>query len=177
MVCTETTGKINHTQKLAESKDALAFAIEAAELETWDYDLQTNCLKVNERLKEWIGLPTGDERTLSQGKLAIAEADQDRVTEAIGRALTYSSGGRFDMECSLVNSLTAQERFVSAIGKAWFHEDQIGYRFNGILQNITEQMKARRKVEASEEALKRFKFMADQARDPLILMREVSGCI
>jgi PAS domain S-box-containing protein len=38
--------------------------------------------------------------------------------------------------------------------------------------DITEQVLARQKVEESAEELKRFKFMADQARDPFILMRE-----
>ena len=37
---------------------------------------------------------------------------------------------------------------------------------------VTDQVKARKKIEESQEELKRFKFMADQARDPFILMRE-----
>ena len=38
--------------------------------------------------------------------------------------------------------------------------------------DVTEQVKARKKIEDSQVELKRFKFMADQARDPFILMRE-----
>lgn len=38
--------------------------------------------------------------------------------------------------------------------------------------DVTEQVMARKKIEESEEELKRFKFMADNARDPFILMRE-----
>ena len=38
--------------------------------------------------------------------------------------------------------------------------------------DVTEQVRARQKVEENSEELKRFKFMADQARDPFILMRE-----
>ncbi|MBC6606259.1 PAS domain-containing protein [Hymenobacter sp. BT188] len=37
--------------------------------------------------------------------------------------------------------------------------------------DVTEQVQARRSSEESREELKRFKFMADQARDPFILMR------
>ncbi|WP_426058743.1 PAS domain-containing protein [Hymenobacter sp. B1770] len=48
-------------------------------------------------------------------------------------------------------------------------------RINGILNfvvEVTEQLQAREQAEFSREELKRFKFMADQARDPFILMRE-----
>ncbi|WP_181885112.1 PAS domain-containing protein [Pontibacter diazotrophicus] len=38
--------------------------------------------------------------------------------------------------------------------------------------DVTEQVLVRKKAEESQEALKRFKFMADQARDAFILMRE-----
>ncbi|WP_133272131.1 PAS domain-containing sensor histidine kinase [Hymenobacter radiodurans] len=38
--------------------------------------------------------------------------------------------------------------------------------------DVTEQVRARQEVEEHSEELKRFKFMADQARDPFILMRE-----
>ncbi|MBD0298238.1 MAG: PAS domain S-box protein, partial [Flavisolibacter sp.] len=45
----------------------------------------------------------------------------------------------------------------------------------GILEvatDVTEQVLARKELEESQEALKRFKFMADQARDAFLLMRE-----
>ena len=38
--------------------------------------------------------------------------------------------------------------------------------------DVTEQVTARKEIEESQEALKRFKFMADQARDAFVLMRE-----
>ena len=38
--------------------------------------------------------------------------------------------------------------------------------------DVTEQVVARKKIEESQEELKRFKFMADQARDAFVLMRE-----
>jgi PAS domain S-box-containing protein len=38
--------------------------------------------------------------------------------------------------------------------------------------DVTEQVTSRKKLEQSEDELKKFKFMADQARDPFILMRE-----
>ncbi|WP_190300344.1 PAS domain-containing sensor histidine kinase [Rufibacter hautae] len=41
-----------------------------------------------------------------------------------------------------------------------------------VAQDVTEQVLARQKVEASQEELRRFKFMADQAQDSFVLMRE-----
>jgi PAS domain S-box-containing protein len=48
-------------------------------------------------------------------------------------------------------------------------------RINGVLDfvmEVTEQVRTQRRAEENREELKRFKFMADQARDAFILMRE-----
>ncbi|MEO8821016.1 MAG: PAS domain S-box protein, partial [Ginsengibacter sp.] len=55
---------------------------------------------------------------------------------------------------------TKQERIVRAKGRAWFGDDKTAYRFNGTLQDITEQVIARQKIETSE---KRFSNILSQS--------------
>ncbi len=145
VVCHENTEKMIHYQKLVESEDELSFAIDAAELGTWDLNPLTNKFTSNARLKSWFGFRPEDQIALPEAVNAMIETDQPRVAAAIRRALKYESGGYYDIVYTIVNKVTKQERIVRAKGRAWFNEEKIAYRFNGTLQDITEQETSQRK--------------------------------
>ncbi len=154
VTCTETTEKVKNLNRLNESKEQLLFAIEAAELGTWDYNPFTNKFTANNRLKEWFGLPPETEIELQTALNAIAEKDRERVTAIIQRALDYSSGGNYHTEYTIVNPVSGKEIIVLAKGKTRFDEHNRADRFNGTLQDITEQVRARKKVEESEQRVR-----------------------
>lgn len=154
----ETTERVKATNQLNESKDQLQFAIEAAELATWDLNPSTNKFKGNNRLKEWFGLLPNEEIELPIAIAAIAEKDRERVIKAIQTALEFSSGGNYNVEYTIVNPISKKERIVRAKGKTVFNQAQIPMRFNGTLQDITEEVSARQALEKSE---KEFHQLAD----------------
>ncbi|WP_133299969.1 PAS domain-containing protein [Larkinella punicea] len=143
VTCTETTEKILTLKKAEESKAQLQFAIDAAELATWDLNPSTNRFTGNDRLKSWFGLAPGAEIDLSMALDVIADKDRDRVAEAIQAALKPGSPGQYDLEYTIVNRLDKRERFVKAKGKAFFDESGKAYRFNGTLQDITGEVRGR----------------------------------
>ncbi len=147
----ETTDKVNNLKKLIETNDQLAFAIEATQLGTWDFNPLTNKFIGNHYFKEWFYLPNGEEIDISIGINLIAENDRSRVSQAVQTALEYESGGFYDVEYSIINPITKQERIVRAKGKAWFGDDKKAYRFNGTLQDITQEATAKIKIEESEQ--------------------------
>lgn len=149
VVCTENTDRIKDYAKLKESEDLLSFAIESAELATWDLNPITNKFTGNDRLKEWFGLPKEAEIDLPDAVNTIAEKDREAVAEAISKALQYP-GEKYEIEYTIVNSKTKTERTVVAKGKAWFNEYKIAYRFNGTLQDITDKLEIR-KAEVEKE--------------------------
>ncbi len=156
--CIETTEKVVNLKQLAETNDQLHFAIEATELGTWDLDPRTNRFTGNNRLKEWFGLPVEADIDLPLAISVIAENDQQRVTNAIQWALNHESGGRYDVDYTILHLKTGQERRVRAKGRAWFADDNIAYRFNGTLQDVTRQKEAEKErlrliaiMEASHE--------------------------
>lgn len=142
MICTETTRQIQANLDLQKAKEELEFAIKAAELGTWDLDPATNRFIGNDRLKSWFGLPADAEIELSLAINVIAEQDRQRVVEAIQTALTYESGGKYDIEYTIINPQQAAPRFVRAVGKALFNSDKVAVRFSGTLQDITEEKNA-----------------------------------
>ncbi len=150
----ETTSKKKAEDDLKESKDQLEFAIESTELATWDYNPATNKFTSNDRLKEWFGLKNEHEIDLQQAIQSIAAKDQDWVGREILHSLQYVSGGKYDVEFTIVHPVTLEERIVRAKGRAWFDDNKTGYRLNGTLQDITQQAKARIKLEKNEEQLR-----------------------
>lgn len=147
----ETTKAVLSNKHLDESKAQLHFAVEAAELGTWDYNPATNKFTCNDRIKEWFGLPPESEIDLAIAINVIAEKDRQLVVDAIQKALDYSSGGNYDVEYSIINPLSKTEIIVQAKGKAWFNDEKIAYRFNGTLNDVTAEVQARREKEESEK--------------------------
>jgi PAS domain S-box-containing protein len=154
VTCTETTKEIRSIKRLEESEDPLRFAIDAAALGTWDYDPLSNKFTANDRLKEWFGLAPESEIELTRAIATIAGSDKERVAAAIQKSLRYDSGGFYDIEYTILHPQTKKERVVRAMGRAWFNDEKIAYRFNGTLQAVTEAATARRKTESRELRLR-----------------------
>ncbi len=142
VTCMETTAAMENLQKLEESEDELKFAIDATNLGIWDYDPIHNRLKANHRLKAWFGLPPNEEISLSQATNAIIEKDRDRVNAAIQKATDPNTGGKYDITYTVKNKETDKERYVRAVGRAWIDDKNVCYRFNGTLQDNTDQREA-----------------------------------
>ncbi len=154
VTCTETTDKVKGYRGLEESIDQLRFALEAAELATWDYTPATGRFAGNYRLKEWFGLGLDGEIDLNMAKQMIIPQDRERVMQAIHTALDQSSGGGYDIEYTIMHPHNGKPRIVRAKGRAWFTPEKKAYRFNGILQDVTDQVVARRKLEEGERSLR-----------------------
>ena len=148
------TAEILRLKKLEENQDMLRFAVEAAELGTWDLNPETNKFSGNDRLKDWFGLEADEDIDLSMALNVIDEKDREKVAQAIATAMDFSSGGKYEIEYTLVHPKTKQKRTVKAKGKATFDENQKPVRLNGILQDVTEQMSSLKKIAENEERLK-----------------------
>lgn len=133
------------------SEDQMQFAIDAAGLATWDLNPATNLFSGNNRLKSWFGLLPEEEIDLSLATNVILESDRLRVITAIQDAMTYSSGGEYDIEYTIINPNDPVPRVVKARGKALFNSNKEVTRFSGTLQDITEQIISRTALEGAYE--------------------------
>lgn len=145
-ITTETTEKVLTINKIEDSRKELEFALDAAELGVWDLDPATGKFSGNARLKSWFGLEPDDEIPLEHATGSIVEKDRQKVVDAINRSLDYESGGRYNMEYTVVHPVTREERLLRAKGRAWFDENKTAYRFNGTVQDITENRKAQEEI-------------------------------
>ena len=129
VTCMETTEAVKNFQRLKENEDELKFAIEAADLGTWDFDPLNDKLKTNKRLKSWFGLPVTEEIELSQATVAIIKKDRSRVSDTIQKVLGGETDGKYDIIYTIQNKQSGQQRILRAVGKAWFNEDNVACRF------------------------------------------------
>src|SRR5690606_2947319 len=83
-----------------------------------------------------------------------------KITNSIETILKQGTAGNYEVEYSVINPINKKERRLLAKGKALFNAHGSVHRFSGIVQDITEQVSARNKIEESE---KRFRKVADSA--------------
>ncbi|SKB41588.1 ATP-binding protein [Daejeonella lutea] len=128
---------LNEKYKVAQ--DELQLAIDAASLATFDLNPRTGRFIGNNLLKSWFGLKSTDEIILNEATDQIDEKDRNRVVAAINHALSFESGGDYDVQYSIYNSINPIPRIVRAKGKTQFDENKQAVRLSGVLQDVTEQ--------------------------------------
>lgn len=139
VTCSETTGKVESYKAIQDAKKELEFAIEAADLGTWDLNPKTNRFLGNDRLKTWFGLNLDEEIDLNNALAAVVAEDRERVAAAIQQAMQKDSDGKYNIVYTIVNPHTGIKRVVRGKGRAIFNSDNVAVRFSGILQDVTEE--------------------------------------
>ena len=140
VTCMETTKQMIALKDLEESQNQLKFAIDAAELGTWDLNPATNRFVYNEKLRNWFGLSHEYEIEAPLAINSIAERDQQRTIDAMTAAMTPGSDGKYLIQHSVVSPIDGIERIILAKGKAFFDEYGVLYRFSGTGQDITHEV-------------------------------------
>lgn len=119
----EVTDIVLTRYNLEKAQDTLQSALFAAELETFDIDLESGAM-------EWISDFPG----------ALHPEDRDRIREAIAHTLDRTiSRGDYDVEYRTLNTEDDKVRWVRAKGKAYFDKDDKAVRLVGVVLDITEQ--------------------------------------
>lgn len=131
--------KIQINNALKEGKRQLDFAIEAAELGTWDYDLLTGIAVYSKRMKSWFGLTNEQEFSWEIMKQHVSEEDAAIVLESSYRSADQLSGGDYLVTYTILESENIFRRVIRAVGKMSFNSIGEPYRFSGTTQDITKE--------------------------------------
>lgn len=149
--CIETSEKVGNLKRVQEINKEYGFTIEAAELATWDFNPYNRKFHGNDRLRRWFGLSKNKEIELDEALNVIIEEDRERVENEIQQTLTYDSGGHYDIEYTIRNGIDKEIRHVRAIGRVWFNNKKVAYRFSGILLDVTSKKRAELRIKNNEE--------------------------
>ena len=159
----ETTERVVAERTLRQSEERLRIATDAAAIGTWDYDLQTDQLKWDERCKELFGLPPSASVDYQAFLDGLHPDDREKTDAAVQAALSPDGSAGYDVEYRTVGRADGVERWIAATGRAHFEGDgerRRAVRFTGTVIDITERKRIDAELRESEQ---RFRNLADNS--------------
>lgn len=160
---------------LREIEERRRLATESANVGTWDFDVERNELRWDQRCKELFGLSAEAEVTYDTFLAGLHEDDLERMDAAVKRTLDPANGGELTEEYRTIGIQDGGTlRWIDARGRAIFAEDgRRPIRLIGTVLDITERKR-------SEERERFLDSLTEQTRsllDPDLVLYEASRLI
>jgi PAS domain S-box-containing protein len=132
------------------SEKRLRFALEAAHMGTWDWDLETNRVRWSDNLERIHGLPPGTfDGTIASYEREIHPADRERVLASARRAL--EEGVAHDVEYRIV-APDGTVRWVEGKGQVEYDNGRPA-AMTGVCMDVTRRKEAEQaRLDAAHEA-------------------------
>jgi PAS domain S-box-containing protein len=141
-------------EKTRQSEERLRFALEAAAMGTWDWDLATHAVRWSQNVELLHGLPPGTfDGTFASYEREIHPDDRDRVLASARRAI--AAGVPHDVEYRIV-APDGSVRWVEGKGRVEY-EDGRPVRMTGVCMMVTRRKEAELARLASAEEANRLK--------------------
>lgn len=141
-VVSDVTDRREAVDRLVRQEETLRLAIDAADVGTWDHDLEMGEIRLSDRCYAMFGVTPGE--PISQDTLTpfTHPADVQRVQEAVDRAFDPAIRADYAIEFRTIGRDDQVERWLSAKGKVIFDADGKPRRFLGAVVNITDRKRA-----------------------------------
>ena len=138
---------------LRASEERYRVALEAAELATWDYDVQADRVVWNVRHYLLFGLaPDGREKTPAEFLAFVHPDDLAMVKERLRVAVEES--GLYRAEFRIIRADDGTTRWMSGFGKATEWREGKAVRMTGVMFDITERHEAEDALASAQERLR-----------------------
>ena len=123
--------------KLTESEAKLRQAIETGKMGTWSIDLVTMKLTMSDFIKELFGFPVHRDVSLEEIMTSIDEDYRQMVQTTLNNNIQSQKSS--DMEYSITNRNTHEQKWVRATGRIFFNTEGLPIEYSGMLMDITER--------------------------------------
>ncbi len=133
------------------------FALTSAGLGVWELDPSSMKLIWDDRCQELFGLSRDHHFPYEEAIAYIHPEDVSRVDEAVQKAFQQEYGGLYDITYRTIGADDGILRWVRFYGKSYFDENGQVYRFGGVAQDVTQDMKnLEREHQAQSQILNAF---------------------
>ena len=127
--------------RLAESEARLRLATEAGQVGVFDWNLRTNELRWDARLRAMWAVPPGAPTSVETFCAGLHPDDRERVVTAVAASLRPASGGFHQTEYRVIGLADGVERVIAARGRVSFESEQ-AVRMLGTAVDVTAQRRA-----------------------------------
>jgi PAS domain S-box-containing protein len=147
--CTDITEQKIGQQQLLTALEQVRLSKEAAELGTFDMDLEKGTMHWDERCRTLFGIshqePVTYEKDFAEG---LHPDDRERILKVIDQLYNRTvSNGDYDVEYRTIGAKDGVIRWVRAKGKVYFNTQDKPVRFIGSVLDITEKVTALQQIE------------------------------
>ncbi|MGB9927420.1 MAG: PAS domain S-box protein [Methanosarcina sp.] len=149
---TDITERKQVEDALRESEERLSIAKEAAKLGIHDYDVISNTIQWDSRLRELWGVSPDDPVTYETFMAGLHPEDRAATQKAVDEALDPAGSGKYYAEYRVINFKDGVEHWIAANGQTFF-ENFRAVRLIGTVQEITERKRAEEALQKSEKNL------------------------
>lgn len=151
-------GLLDAERLLAESQERLHFAMESANIGSWDFDPVSGELIWDQNCKVLHGFHPAEHVDYSRYLSQIMPEHRDMVAYATQKSLVGDANGNFNVEYRLIDTGDGKERWIKSKGKAYFNKEKIATRFIGTVLDITAEKRV--ELQTRELVHKKDQFIA-----------------
>jgi PAS domain S-box-containing protein len=160
-------------QRLRASEAHLRFAVDLAKLGLYVWNLQSNELSWDDRLRAMWGLPAGAPTSFNLWKSCIHPDDIARVEAAIQQSRDPHGNGMYDIEYRVIGKSDGIERWIATLGQTSF-ENSRPTLFRGVALDVTDRKRIERALEHHVEIRTRELQEANRQLRAQIEQREIA---
>nr|MDQ2686554.1 PAS domain S-box protein [Armatimonadota bacterium] len=132
-------------QALSLSEARLKFALAAADVGTWHWDIPSDALIWSDRCKAIFGLPPDAELSYDLFLERLHPDDREQADQAVMRAIDSQADYDIEFRCPQPDGSL---RWVNSKGRAYYDSDDHPVRFEGIVQDVTERKRVEQDLQA-----------------------------
>jgi PAS domain S-box-containing protein len=151
IIAHEVTEQVLARKQASESEQTLALAIEIADLGVFNVDLKTGLATYSQQIANWFGLRKLS-HSLKEILSRVLPEDQPMVSDTLQRSIEGENNGRHDFVYRVFHPGNNILHYLRSIGQV-LTEDGVPLRITGIIQDETEQMLSRKRIENSQKEL------------------------
>jgi PAS domain S-box-containing protein len=141
-------------ERLRLSEASLRLATDAAEVGTWDLDLETNTLTWSDRTKAMFGISPDRPCTMDDFYAGLHPEDAAATSEAFAAALDPERRSSYDVEYRTIGREDGVVRWVAAKGKGLFDDLGRCVRAIGTALDVTQRKAIEERLRNSEASLR-----------------------
>lgn len=143
-------------EKSLESKSLIErldveFALKAAGLGVWEMDPDTKLVSWDERCRELFGLAKDNVLPYEKAITYIHPDDLKIVNDAVNKAINPQSNGNYDVTYRTLGADDGLLRWVRFVGQRYLNDKGEVFRFAGIAQDVTEDVKVQNQLRSLAE--------------------------